>query len=299
MKIACTIVGLALVLIVLRDVVHELFAPENTGSLSRAVMHGVWRAIRLLARWRGSLMHRAGAIVLLSVAFAWVSLLALGFALLYLPRLPLEFHVDSATPAADAHGFATALYVSLASLTTLSSGDVVPRTSLVRFAAALESMLGAALITAWISWVLSIYPVLARRRAYARDIDLLCDMHDAPALIVREEPTEAVAALLRSLAQQTSRVATDLVQTRVSYYFQNRTTDLSLAVVLPYLLTLASAADTPGSPPALRRLGAMLHESTTSLLDEIGTQFLGLDGATPDAVLRELARDHRIEIGQR
>ena len=55
-----TVVGAVLIVGTLRDVVHELFHPEQTGSLSRQVMHGVWRTVRKIAQWRRNAIFRAG-----------------------------------------------------------------------------------------------------------------------------------------------------------------------------------------------------------------------------------------------
>jgi hypothetical protein len=172
-----TLVGVMPILVVLRDVVHELFDPEDAGSLARATMHGAWLVLRRFGRRRRGVIYRAGALVLLSVAVMWTGLLTLGFALVYWPGLPEGFHASPGLPAWAARGPGTALYVSLASLTTLSSSDVLPLTDALRYAVTLQSLLGVALITAWITWVLSIYPVLAQRRAFAREVALLRETH--------------------------------------------------------------------------------------------------------------------------
>jgi hypothetical protein len=284
------------VLVVLRDVVHELFDPEDEGSLARHVMHGVWRALRAVGRRHRRVMHRAGALALIAVALTWTTLLVTGFTLVYWPRLPAGFHVNSEIPAAGGRGFGTALYVSLSSLTTLGSSDIVPLATWLRYACALESLLGAALITAWISWVLSIYPVLATRRAFERDVELVRATHPPPDRAVTEPPPEAVAELLRGLAEQVLRVTSELSQTRVTYYFQNRTPELSLARQLPYALALARAAEAAHVAPAIRHQGALLRRAVEALLGEIGAQFLDLeDGAPPERVLEALARDHLLD----
>src|SRR5206468_942622 len=115
-------------------------------------------------------MYRAGPLCLVAVALVWTGLTGLAFALIYWPRLPAGFHVDRALPAAAQHGFATALYVSLASVTTIGSADVTPQTIGLRMAVTLESLIGLVIVTAWITWVLSVYPVLAERRTFIREV---------------------------------------------------------------------------------------------------------------------------------
>ena len=60
-----------------------------------------------------------------------------------------------------------ALSFSLVTLSTLGYGDVSPSHGLLRLAAPLEALLGLGLLTASVSWLLSIFPVLSRRRALA------------------------------------------------------------------------------------------------------------------------------------
>jgi hypothetical protein len=290
--VLATALGVALVVVTLRDVVHELFDPEESGSLTRALMRGVWRAVRVVARRRRSVIHRAGALVLLSVAAMWTGMLTLGFALLYWPRLPAGFHVDPTLPASATTGFPTALYVSLGSLTTIGSSDVVPLADGMRYAGTLESLLGVALITAWITWVLSVYPVLAQRRAFACEVNLVRHAYPPPAQAVAEGAPGELAGLLRSLAEQVVRLTSELSQTRVSYYFQNPDPALALATQLPYALALARAAEGAAGHPALRRDGALLRRAVETMCDTLGEQFLSLRGAPPERVIEALAEDH-------
>jgi hypothetical protein len=290
-----TVVGILLLLALLRDVVSELFDPGTSGRLSRAVMQGAWRGVRAVARRHHGAIHHAGAVVLLAVAFAWVSLLMLGFALVYWPRLPDDFQLGPGLPPEAGQGFATALYISLASATTLNTSELVPATSAMRMAVAVESMLGVGLITAWITWVLSIYPVLADRRAFERQVALIRRTHPQPAAVMQEVPREAVTGMLRSLTEQLLRIGSSLGQTRVTYYFQNESRDLALAKQLPYVLALAHAAESDGREDAVRYHGATLRLAAESVLGQVGERFLGLPDAAPDVVLDALAADHLLE----
>lgn len=297
--ILLTIVGLVIVLATLRDITHELFDPEDVGSMSRPVMHGVWRLIRVWARHRRAAMYHAGHIILISVAAFWTILLTVGWALVFWPRLPQDFHIAATLPWSSRSGFDTALYVSLTSLTTLGSSDIVPLHAGLRFASAVESLLGVGMITAWITWILSIYPVLSTRRSFEREIGLLQELHPDVDVVVHDTPQEAVAELLRSLAEQMLRVGSDLSQSRVTYYFQNRKPEISLTSQLPYVLALAHAAESMAVAPALRHRGALLRRAVESTLADLGTEFLDLHDAPPDVVLRALARDHMVAGGKR
>ncbi|MDB4879754.1 MAG: Ion transport 2 domain protein [Gemmatimonadetes bacterium] len=286
------IVGVLIVLFVLRDVLHELFHPEQTGSMSEAVTRGVWAVVRAAARHRRSMIFHAGPLILASVMAAWVILLVVGFALIYWPRLPGSFHADPALLPSETRGFLTAVYVSMASFTTLSAGDLTPRTPGMRILVALESFVGPVLFTAWITWVLGIYPVLAERRAFTRQIDGLRRARPDPALLLGDSPPEAVAELLRSLTEQALSVGAHLQQAAVSYYFQNQSEQVALAMQLPYLLALGGAAEAHGALPAIRHHGTMLRASLEQLLADMGERYVDLHDAPPEQVIDAIARDH-------
>lgn len=290
-----TVLGAGLILAVARDLVHELFHPESRGSISRWVMHGVWRGARRAARYRRSFIYQAGPMALIGVALVWTALVVAGWALIYLPRLPADFLPAPGLPDPATRGFHTAMYVSLASLTTLSASDLTPQIHGRRYMTAGESLFGLVMITAWITWVLSIYPVLAERRSFMREVALMREVHPSPEGLVRDAPAEAVTELLRSFAERILHVGTRLAQSRITYYFQNARTELALATQLPYVLQLARVAQRPGTPSTIRHNGELLQRATESVLDEIGEQFLGLRDAPPDEVIAALARDHLLD----
>jgi hypothetical protein len=58
--VVSTTLGVLLVVVALRDVVHELFNPERTGSISRGVMRLVWRLVRAVGRRHRGAIYRAG-----------------------------------------------------------------------------------------------------------------------------------------------------------------------------------------------------------------------------------------------
>src|SRR4051794_9907007 len=84
--VTLTTLGVLIILFTLRDVVHELFHPEATGSISRTVMRVVWRGTRAIGKIHRAAVFHAGPAILLAVAFTWAILLVLGWTLIYLPR---------------------------------------------------------------------------------------------------------------------------------------------------------------------------------------------------------------------
>ncbi len=176
-------------------------------------------------------------------------------------------------------------------LTSVGASDMTPRTGAMRLVGALEPVLGLVLISAWITWVLSIYPIIAERRMFSREVSLLRRAQPDANALVDETPLDAVAGLLRDLTAQVVRVGIQLSQARITYYFQNEDPDLSLAANLPYLLDVAREAEQHGREPLLRHYGTRLRMAVEDLLKDIGTHHLGVD-ATPDRIIHALARDH-------
>ena len=288
-----TLAGAALIVIALRDIVHELFHPELSGSLSRMLARALWRAAHLAGRPRTVLRHM-GPVILISIGAVWVALVAIGAALIYLPRLPQGFDVGPGLNSAERTGFLTAVYVSFVMLTSVGAGDITPKAPGVRMFAAAEPILGLVLICAWITWVLSIYPIIARRRTFEREVALLQKAAADPSTLLSEAPHEAIPDLLRALTTQVVRVATDLAQAEITYYFQNEQTELSLGVQLPYILALARAAEANDRPPLVRHYGTRLRLAIETLLDDIGAHHLGLPEAPPERVIAALRADHAV-----
>ena len=277
-----TLVGLAIIAMTLRDVVHELFHPEDSGSLSRLVARGVWRALHVVAGGhRRRVLFNAGPLTLIAVALVWAALLVVGWALVFWPRLPGSFHSNPALTADQLRGFGTAVYVSMATMTTLSASDLTPATAAMRWAVTLESYIGPMLFTAWITWVLGSYPVLAERRALMHEVAILRKVHGTPVRAARDSPPEAAVAMLRSLAEQMLLATARLRQSRVTYYFQNEEPSLALAVQLPWVIALATAARDAARTPAVSHYGSVLHVVVCDLLDFVGEQFFGANGEPP------------------
>jgi len=290
-----TVLGALLVVVTLRDVFHELFNPSDRGSLSAFVTRATWRVMRVVARaWRG-ILRIAGPTILVAVATTWATLLLLAWALVYWPRLPESFSLDPTLPASATRGFGTALYVSLSSITTLGSTGMLPLGTGLRLAVALESLVGPVILTAWITWVLSIQPLLADRRALSREVALLRRAQPDASRLVRDTPRDAVAELLRSLSEQMLRVSAQTRASRVTYYFTQEVHDAILVEQLPFVLALARSAEREGPEAAIRHAGAVLRMTIEDFLAFAGEQFLDMRDASPDEILAAIARDHMLD----
>ncbi|MFI8193306.1 potassium channel family protein [Streptomyces sp. NPDC085946] len=280
-----TLTGAAVVLIILRDVFHTLWHPTRHGGLSRVVMTGLWRLLPPSRAVRGA-AGLVGPLGMVCVVVMWAGGVAVGWALVYWPHLPEAFSFSSSLDPADHAGPVDALYVSLVVLATLGLGDIAPAAGWLRVVAPLEALVGFALLTATVSWILGIYPALARRRALALRIRHLRRAGATP----QQLDSDTGAAILDGLAQEVTRVCVDFTQYPESYYFHDGHGDTSLA------RTITCAADLAERGRTARGAGTRLAASVlTSALEDLAAvldaRFLHTEGS-PQQVLAAYARDH-------
>ena len=291
MTIVATSAGVVLIGLALRDLLHQLLHPSGSGALSRWVMHGLWRVLRALGPQNHWLLGVAGPVILVAVLVTWTLLLVTGWALVYWPRLPDQFRFASPLSPATHGGFDDAVYVSLVSLATLGFGDITATTAWLRFATAVEALVGFALLTVGISWVLLLYPVLTRRRALAQCVTLVGEAERRTGVRVTDRDAAAASRLLDQLAADVTTARVDLMLSPISYYFHDPERSVSLAAALPRLAELADAPSDDASP-SVRHGAAMLRGAVDAFAALVGAAHLGLKGAPTGAVLQAYARDH-------
>lgn len=296
--ILSTLFGVALIAVALRDIFQELFRPSGGGVLSTWLMRMVWRGSKPAAVRRPALLQLAGPVVLVAVIGSWVALVAVGWALVYWPHLPGEFLFGEGLDPSENAGFVDALYLSLVTLATLGYGEITPTGNWMRVLAPVEALIGFGILTAAISWVLSIYPVLSHRRAVAREVTLLRESErdeDAPTAIEHVSPEE-LTRILGELASRMVRVEVGLIQFPIAYYFHDGEERDALPLVLPYLLRLAEWADGKEFPPEVRLRARVLGGTIGDFSSRLASKaFLDLPEASTGKVLEAYARDHLYE----
>ena len=287
-----TAAGVALIGVVGRDAFDVLFNAEGRGTFSRQITRVVWQVFRRSGTRHG-LFSIAGPLALVTVIATWAGLLVLGWALVFWPHMPGGFRFDAGVEAAGPD-FVHALNVSLVTLTTLGFGDITPASEVLRLILPLEALLGFGLLSASISWLVSIYPALSRRRSLAYEISLL-----RAAEADDDFPLDALApdAVERLLAELTSRliaVERDLVHFPISYYFSAGDPRFSLPVAAPYLLELARRGMDEAQPKSVRFRARLLMQAIDDLARTTATRFHGSGASTPEELLRAYARDHQV-----
>ncbi|MEO3759814.1 ion channel [Mycobacterium sp. B14F4] len=281
-----TIVGIALVLVVVRDVFHTLFHPIGHGSIAPQVMKLVWRVLRLFPADR-RIASLTGPLGMVAVIGTWAVGAVLGWALIYLAQMPEGFTYGSEIDPAARNHLLDSLYFSLVTIGTLGFGDIVPSSPWLRVAVPLEALLGFMLITAAVSWVLQIYPALHRRRVLALELSSLRQARDAVSgCDIDDLPTDVLTTLTASVVEARN----DFTQYGATYYFRDLEADASLAASLAYAVELGAEAEA-SSQPQTRVTGAMLTAAVESLVQLLDDEFLHLGGGT-QAVIDAYADDH-------
>jgi hypothetical protein len=183
-----------------------------------------------------------------AILAGWVASLAIGWALVYWPYLPERFLSQTGLDPQAQNGFPDALYLSLVTVSTLGYGDIVPTAGLFRMLAPLETLMGFGLLTAGLTWVLSIYPALTRRRSLAQQAAVLRDAESQSGIDVVEAHPETAEQVFRDLVAQVLIVRGDFQQFYVTYFFHSADERSSLAAALPYLACLAESGADPDHP---------------------------------------------------
>ncbi|WP_306233244.1 potassium channel family protein [Agrococcus beijingensis] len=286
MDVALTVAGALIVALGLRDMFHTLLHPVGRGRLTRKVLAIVWRLSRATGHRAGSAAGATGMIVVITL---WIALQVVGWALIYLPRIPKGFSYSQGIDANDYTPIGEALYFSFVMLTTLGLGDMTPVDPFVRAVSPIEALTGFGLLTTALAWFSQVYPPMSRRRALALQIDGLAEAGYAAA--VPEVDAGSLSRTLDSLALEIARVRVDFAQHAEGFYFQEQNQELSLARQLPYVLVLRDAA--------LRRPELAVRLSTHQLgtaIDQLGAALRGeflRAGEDVAEVFAAYAADHR------
>jgi voltage-gated potassium channel Kch len=286
-----TLLGAILIFTALRDIFHELFHPSGSGSVNGAVTRFVWRVFRRLARYFPSALGLAGPVALITVITAWTILLVTGWALIYLPHLPDKFLFATELDPRAQSGFIDALYLSFVTLATLGFGDITPTSDWLRILVPLEALLGFALLTASITWVLSLYPALTRQGTLAHETRLLYEAQKETGISLGDLNESATAQTLNRLTRQLILVHSDLTQFSIVYYFHERSERTSLPANVSYLTNLAGQGDKSNSAGA-RLEAAMLRKALEDFAKTLAKNFLVVSLDSTEDILAAYAQNH-------
>lgn len=292
MTLLLSLLGAGLILVALRDIFDTLFHPSGKGMLSRALPRFLWRGVRRIGGRYPLAQELCGPVTLLAVIASWAALLAVGWAFVFWPHLARGFLLAPGLSSSAQGGFVDALYISLVTLTTLGYGDITPTSSWLKVLVPFEALVGFGLLTASLSWVISLYPAFSRHRSLAHEVNLVREAESETEIGVRQMDALAAEQMLGSLTTQLIAVQTDLIHFPISYYFRSSNERFELSAAMPYLLRVAQEGDSADCAPGVRMRASMLRGAIEDFSDTVGARFLDLPSASSYKVLRAYARDN-------
>ncbi len=257
MDLVLTLAGVALIGVALRDIFETLFNPSGRGVLGNMIAHGVWLAAHRLGG-RGAAPVYAGPLGYIAVLASWTAMLAIGWALVFLPQMPEGFQFAGGLVPAEHDSLVDAVYVSLVNLTSLGYGDISPGSDLLRILGPIETLFGLGLLTASISWLVSIYGALRRRETLTHEVHLLREAERRLGEPLAASEPELLERMLASFSEQTVAVRRDLIHIPITHYFQSAEDRATRDDLRAFLRELIGQASDEGQPTALRLQAEML-----------------------------------------
>lgn len=222
----------------------------------------------------------------------WSALLAVGWALVFMPQLPEGFSFDPGLDPAEHSGFVDALYISLVNLTSLGYGDISPESPLLRVLGPVETIFGLGLLTASISWLISIYNAIARRDSLAHEVRLTKEAERELGEKLADADPELLERLLASFTEQLIATRRDLIHFPITHYFRTEDEERALSGLLPFLSSLVAEASEETRPQALRMRAGMLRMAIDDFAETLRVR-LRMPGETTDATLEHYQTEHR------
>lgn len=286
MKWLSVIAGAAIALIALKDLFHTLFHPASSGHVSDWISLRLWRTFRKAFR---NHLETAGPTIFVAIIGYWGFSVILGFALIYRPFMPARLALMDGLSATSFDSFFAAINLSLGSLITVSVG-AVPKDTWLQLMTGMEAVFGFAILTASISWILSIYPVLEHRRSLAHQVTLL---HLGEA--TGHRPLESLEdselqTILLGLAAQLTQHRNELTQFPITYFFVENEKKTGLGSVITYMVELAERFK--GREGAVRYAAVTLEGAVKDFLEVVQQDFLKRKFSGKEEAANALASDH-------
>lgn len=291
MDIVWTVLGVVLIGLALRDVFDVLFHPLGRGTITRRVVRTMAALARRSPGRSGTLGLLVGPLSYIAVVGTWAALLAVGWALVFWPQLPQGFNFDPQLDPAAHSGFLDALYVSLVNLTSLGYGDISPAAPLLRILGPVETLFGLGLLTASISWLISIYGAISRRDSLAHEVHLAKEAEERFGEKLADADPELLETMLASFAEQLIRTRRDVIHFPIVHYFRTEDEERALAGLLPFLSSLADEAAEESRAHSLRVRAEILRMAIDDFAETLRRR-LRIAGETTGETLHHYQSDH-------
>jgi len=205
------VAGAAVMALFLADIfMTVLYARAGTGLLAPRWNRMVWAALdgvsRLFGRRRGAVLSYGGPLIVILLILFWALGLVVGAALIVQPELGTAITPSSGDTPKD---FITALLVAGNSLSIVGGGSYSPHTGGTRLLYLLNSLIGGAVLSLVLSYLVQVYSGLRERNTLALTVELMTGgTGDAAEMLARLAPegdfsdaTSELGNLIRPLAQ--------------------------------------------------------------------------------------------------
>jgi hypothetical protein len=284
MNAGLIILGCLLITAALIDIfLTVLYARAGSGFLAPRVHRLVWAVLRRLGAVSGRKGDRvlsfAGPVALLATVITWFGLLWAGFALIAWPALGTALQATGGRTPADGW---TALYYAGYSLTTLGTGDIVPKTATYRILMVIQALVGFSVVTLSLTYFMSVYSALVRRNTLAQTLHHLAKGTADPAVLLAGLSSSGRLDSARSLWANLGTQVLDLLESHHSYpvlhYFRMRDPRYAMArialLVLDPIALARSALDGSHQETVESASASVLWGAGLDLLRDTGGTFL-------------------------
>lgn len=238
--------GTAVVLLALADIfLSVLYARMGVGLLTPYMYRLTWRIMKAVSPGQGKgkgknfFLSFAGPLMMVQTVVMWLTLLLVGFTLIHWPAMGSGVEATSGATPTD---FWSTLYYSGYSLTTLGTGNFVPKTSPYRILMVLQAAIGFSVVTLTLTYFMSVYSALVRRNTLAQMLHHLSGGSGDPVQLVSGLASGGPSDSRSELVQVGSSVL-DLLESHHSYpvlhYFRMRDPRYAMSKIA--YLTLESA----------------------------------------------------------
>ncbi|HXS93333.1 MAG TPA: potassium channel family protein [Candidatus Limnocylindrales bacterium] len=282
------ILGAFIIAFVVREMFHDLFHPSVGGSVSEFIARRVFWVLRRFPRN----LPMAAPLSLVLIIFTWALMLGAGFALVYWAVPAWAYRIEPGLQGPP-DSFAAAFYFSLEAMTTLGLGDVKPVPQWFRILVTLHTLIAFALITASLTWILLIFPAIARTSRLALMAWSLTESE-------RRTGLDAVALgggrMLKQLASGVVQFRIDLIHYPLLYYFRAQRDEACMAKGIHCIQNFAVRAAEPHRPDEVRFYAETLSIALDRSAELLAHRYHEVDERDREAVFRAYAYDHVIRL---
>jgi hypothetical protein len=281
--------GAALLLLALIDLFIAIFNYDGFTFLSERLHHLTWRALRrtsalLPERARHGYLSLGSAGMLPLTLAWWLALEITAFALLYLPGLGGD---GFARGTGDA-GIAAAFYLSGGAISSLTFGDITPRSGLDRALVDLETIVGLTTFTLGLTYVLTAFDTLSGlNRLHGRVRRHAIDPNQPSSIIRRYYhggQASELSEVLSAFSEDLETYDQGLRRYPVVFYFHTRRPEHSIPTVFNALGTVIELLrwGLPSDDPMREEPHLLaLAEQFTTTVNRLQRSFVGPDTLSP------------------